>query len=112
MVGDSGPSGQVANILRAAGYAVVLARSGPDALQMIRHRRFAAIVVDAGASGFGPDDLARVTEDPPPVVVLSPVADDANDVSTGYRDGARLPKPVSPFELVGAVARAAGLAPR
>ena len=110
--GDPGHWNPVADVLRAAGYTVVQAHPGQDANRMVEHLRFAAIVVDAGISGFEQDNVGDITEDPPRVVVLSAVEDDETVGVTGRRAVARLQKPVSPYELVGALARAAGLHPR
>jgi len=110
--GNHGHWSPVADTLRAAGYTVIQACPGQEATRMVEHLRFAAIVVDAGSSAFDDGSLRPATGDRPPVVVLSACDDSGQGGSGSRRAVARLHKPVSPLELVGAVARAIGIDPR
>ena len=80
-------------ILESAGYEVDTASSGEEALEMARHRRYGAFVVDVempGMDGFTFIQTARSEPDlsaVPAIVVTS--RDSAEDRARGDRAGAK-----------------------
>ena len=99
----------VADILRVAGYTVIHATAGRDAIEMLRHMRFDAIVLDVSVPDLDLLPLLTMLPEPPPVVLLSSVRSDKQlRGRLARRAAAHLHKPVEPEDLVGAVARAAG----
>ena len=96
----------VATVLRTAGFDVIGARNGVEALAEIRVRRPQLAVVDLSMPELdGLEVLRRVRGDADvartPVVILSARAQDA-DVARAYSDGASayVRKPFKPSELV------------
>jgi DNA-binding response OmpR family regulator len=96
-----------ADILRVAGYTVIQANAGDDALRMLQHMRFDAIVLDVTVPDAEVVALLTMVAAPPPVVMLSSIDfDDEPRLRLARKAVAHLHKPVPPAELVGAVARA------
>ena len=97
----------VATVLRNAGFDVIGARNGVEALAEIRVRRPQLAVLDLSMPELdGLEVLRRVRADADvsrtPVVILSARAQEA-DVARGYAEGASgyVRKPFKPSELVG-----------
>jgi two-component system chemotaxis response regulator CheY len=109
---DRGSWNRMADTLRVAGYTVIQAIAGGDALQMLRHMRFDAIVLDVTVPDLDVLSLLAMLPEPPPLILLSSVSSDAEVRDRlARRAVAHLQKPVPPEDLVGAVARAVGRDP-
>ena len=95
-----------AEILRTAGYSVVEARDGFEALEHLRSSPVAALVLDILMPRLSGLELLDRLDDPPPVLLLT--ARDYDVYVTGRRSKVYmyLQKPVPPRELLRAVARA------
>ena len=95
-------------MLERAGYAVVLAANGRDALERLRDRPADLIVTDMVMPEMDGIELIRklATERPRlPVIAISGVHDWANYLSMAIRLGAKagVQKPVSAAELVATI---------
>ncbi len=96
----------VSAVLSRAGFEVLQASDGAQALQLVRERRPRLVVLDVAMPELdGLDVLRRLRADPEtadlPVILLSARAQEA-DVALGYAEGASkyIRKPFSPRELV------------
>jgi CheY-like chemotaxis protein len=98
----------MAEVLEAAGYEVVQAGSGPDALRQLEARRVSVVVTDLGMPGMGGLDVARAAKQRAPDVpiVLVTGYGDREDIATAREVDLVLVKPVDPDALTGAVERA------
>jgi DNA-binding response OmpR family regulator len=99
----------VGTVLRGAGFEVVEARDGAEALSLARERAPRAAVLDVSMPELdGLEVLQRLRDAPEtrdvPVILLSALAQEA-DVARGYDAGAAryIRKPFKPAELVAAV---------
>jgi CheY-like chemotaxis protein len=99
----------IGTVLRGAGFEVVEARDGAEALSLARERRPRAAVLDVSMPELdGLEVLQRLRDEPEtrelPVILLSALAQEA-DVERGYRAGAAryIRKPFRPAELVAAL---------
>ena len=104
----------VGTVLRGAGFEVVEARDGAEALALARERTPRAAVLDVSMPELdGLEVLQRLREAPEtrelPVILLSALAQEA-DVARGYHAGAAryVRKPFRPAELVAAVREVVG----
>ncbi|HYY04266.1 MAG TPA: response regulator [Gaiellaceae bacterium] len=95
----------VATVLRNAGFDVIGARDGAEALMEIRFRRPQLAILDLSMPELdGLEVLRRIRADPDlaklPIVILSARAQEA-DVALGYAEGASkyVRKPFKPREL-------------
>ena len=99
----------VGAVLRAAGFDVVEAHNGAEALAIATERALSAAVLDISMPEMDGLEVLRrlraheLTGDLP-IILLSALAQEA-DVARGYREGASryLRKPFKPAELVAAV---------
>ena len=99
----------IGTVLRGAGFDVVEARDGAEALSLARERMPRAAVLDVSMPELdGLEVLQRLRDEPEtrelPVILLSALAQEA-DVERGYRAGAAryIRKPFRPAELVAAL---------
>jgi CheY-like chemotaxis protein len=100
----------VASLLRQAGYSVVEAASGPEALAACRPGGFALALVDVGMEGMsGPETLAALRRlDGALRVVLMSGGGYAPEEVLALGADAYLAKPFAPGELLAAVSGLAG----
>jgi CheY-like chemotaxis protein len=104
--------GLAVTVLEAAGYRVVPAASGAEALEFWEHRgsSFDALVTDMVMPGLGGRELAeRVLRDRPelPIVLMSGYTEEAPLIETGGAPTpAFLQKPFAPRDLLATVAEA------
>lgn len=102
-------------LLRRAGYAVTLARSGDEALRLARNGPLDAVICD-WALGPGPDGAAvmsEITHRQPDIVAIFITGSDLallRGCTSGIVRAHYFQKPVSSAELISAL-RAAGCAP-
>jgi two-component system alkaline phosphatase synthesis response regulator PhoP len=95
-----------ADYLRHAGYAVLTAADGPEALSLARTKRPDLVVLDLGLPGLGGLEVARtlLAETAVPIVMLTARVEES-DRLLGLEIGADdyITKPFSPRELVARV---------
>lgn len=101
----------LATILRGAGYAVVMAASGEDALALLAQQQFGVVITDirmGAVDGLEVVNVARAQPEPPAVILLTGYGSLETAIA-GLRAGAHdyLLKPAEPAELLECVARAA-----
>ena len=99
----------VSAVLRAAGYAVVPARDGEEALALAAKHELRAAVLDVFMPRVGGLEVCRLLRGGEatcflPIVLLS-AHGDPDDFARGYEEGASryMSKPFRPRELVAAV---------
>lgn len=99
----------VSAVLRAAGFAVIPARDGEEALALAATHRFRAAVLDVFMPRVGGLEVCRTLRDGEttsalPIVLLS-ARGEPDDFARGYEQGASryMSKPFRPRELVAAV---------
>lgn len=91
-------------VLQVRGYDVSVARSGDEALEMVRGREFDLILSDVVMPGMSGYELCaavrRELADPPPVVLLTSLSD-PRDIVRGVECGADnyITKPYEPTQL-------------
>src|SRR4029079_17942230 len=113
LVADDNPDQRAlyVDILTHAGYAVIEARDGTEAIARAREDRPALIVMDVtmpGTSGWNAVRAVRdqiETRDIPVIVVTGRAAPRAGDASSAAGSDAYRRKPVSPRELLDEVRR-------
>jgi len=95
----------VAEILRGQGYAVSEAENGERALDLVQHRRFAAVVLDLRMPRCDGVAVLDALDAPPPVVVMSSHRlARADAVRLQGKIAWYLEKPFPPRRLIDAVA--------
>jgi two-component system, chemotaxis family, chemotaxis protein CheY len=100
------------DILRSAGYTVIEAADGEDALSLLTTMRFDAMVLDLKMPRRDGASLLAALSEPPAVVVVSACElDDKTRNVAGSTIVTHLRKPVPPQQLLDAVADATGMDP-
>lgn len=90
-----------AEILRAAGYEVVEAADGTEALAMLEAHEVGAVVLDVRMPRCDGLTVVASLEDPPPIVMVSAhTLGDADVARVAGKVAAFLAKPVPPAKLV------------
>jgi DNA-binding NarL/FixJ family response regulator len=108
---DEGARELLANLLRAAGYAVVEAATGEEAVQLIRDRPPALLILEVPLGGMSGYEVCRTLReehgDDLPVIFLSETRCEPHDRVAGLLMGADdyLGKPYAPDELLARVRR-------
>ena len=111
LVADDDPDirALVSAVLRAAGYVVVPARDGEEALALAAVHELGAAVLDVFMPRVGGFEVCRTLRDGKatsalPIVLLS-ARGEPDDFARGYEEGASryMSKPFRPRELVAAV---------
>jgi DNA-binding response OmpR family regulator len=90
-----------AAILRAAGYEVLEASDGLEALALLRDREVGAVVLDVRMPSCDGIAVASALEDPPPIVLVSAhVLDEEEIEQLSGKVAVFLDKPVPPTQLL------------
>jgi DNA-binding response OmpR family regulator len=102
-------------VLRRAGYEVIAAADGLEALRLALSSPVSALVTDAVMPRLGGPELCRLLRARPefaalPVVMLTGLDAEAHSTDDAPRPGARLAKPVRADELLSCLARLLGRA--
>ncbi len=103
---DPAIAASIAARLRAEGFAVEVAHTGPDGVEACRRTAPALVVLDVMLPGFdGIEACRRIQADRPVPVVMLTARDGETDVLVGLGVGADdyMTKPFSPRELVARV---------
>jgi CheY-like chemotaxis protein len=106
---EAGMRDTVAEILECAGYEVITARSGDDALSRLAERTFDVVLMDIRMPGRdGISVLREIGGPPPPVVMMTAYAGDEQlRAAIDAKSFAVVHKPVPAPYLIDLVARAA-----
>jgi len=99
----------VCDLLESVGYGVLRAHDAPSALEVLRTTRVAAVVLDVRMPGGGGLAVLEALEDPPPVILMTAFALDAeqND-AVDPKIFFHLVKPFHPRRLLEALSSAIG----
>ncbi len=111
---DPGQRSLLDSFLRGQGFITLIATSGEEALEILRHHEVGMMISDVRMSGItGLETLRRARQEHPtlPVLLVTAYAD-IRDAVDAMRDGAvnYLSKPIDLDELLASVRHATGLA--
>lgn len=102
--------GAMQHALALAGYEVIAADSGEEALALVRHQRIACLLIETDLAGAPADELLRrlLEEEPNLAVVVVTATNDGEHAAQYLRLGALdfLVKPVEDARLIKAIERA------
>jgi DNA-binding NarL/FixJ family response regulator len=108
---DDAARASLANLLRAAGYTVLEASTGEEAVQLIRDQAPALSILEVPLGGMSGYEVCRALReehgDEPPVIFLSETRSEPHDRVAGLLVGADdcVGKPYAPDELLARVRR-------
>lgn len=99
----------VADLLRSAGYSVLEAEDGEQALDLLAENEVGAMVLDLRMPGVGGLGVLETLESPPPIIITSAFALDMDEQQrVDSKIFVQLVKPFHPRRLIEAVASAIG----
>ena len=99
----------VADLLRSAGYSVLEAEDGEQALDLLAKNEVGAMVLDLRMPGVGGLGVLETLESPPPIIITSAFALDMDEQQrVDSKIFVQLVKPFHPRRLIEAVASAIG----